>query len=624
MSAESAQPSGSQYGSGRGHTSLWNSVDASNRRLSLAGLDPLAKALSLAGLTVLVLASAIAVFFAFGWTIPGGTDEVLLGGVASDVPRAATVLAYLALAVGAAIAVAAAAGLSGKWEWAVRGTVGFVGAAIAGLELQAARLLDANPLGFGTVGTLTHVCGWLAVLGAVVVAFTPPTYARRLQPLMIAAAASSALLTGALYILWPNVSGPPGVIGYSSHGVLALGVLSVIASLAIVVSIYVLWQAIVGIQAGRSGAMRLVKSVEGRPLLWLGGILLVKLAWLGCGYAGILPSALGGDSGSWGDSRHDGLSSWLLAVLFAAAALLALARLPLQRIDERGSRPVLVGLAASFSAFFVLGGIALLGYAVVGIFSDEGGLRSGLTDAIDWLTEGLLWSTVIAVFVAGAVGLGLLLFRRAWVGLPFLLVFVIWALPRALQATPGLSDEEPFRHLGVNVVTFDALLTVAIALLLIAWRWNRQRQLPPTELALVLGVSTLVASTPILLGSIDGDAYFYFALVFPAAYLLLFNARTLNREDPARRSRVLAAIGAASVLLTLVTLQVILGSAGPEHPSDGAIVQAVMAVPIAGVLTAASLASMRAADGPVPIHVGVGAQAALPSSAPSPGATPGR
>jgi len=577
--------------------SLRSPVDASRRRLRLAGLDPLSRALSLAGLTVLVLASAIAIFIALGWTIPGGTDEVRLDGVAADVPRATTVLAYLALAVGAAIAVAVAVDLPGRWEWAVRGTVGFVGAAIAGLELQAARLLDANPLGFGTVGTLTHVCGWLAVLGAVVVAFTPPSYARRLQPVMLAAAASPALLPGVLYILWPNVSGPPGTIGYSSHGVLALGILSVIASLAIVVSIYVLWQAIAGIQAGRGGAMRLAKRVERRPLLWLGGILLVKLVWLGCGYAGMLPSALGGGSSSWDDSRYDGLASWLLAILFAAAALFALARLPLQRIDERGSRPVMLGLAASFSAFFVLGGIALLLSATVGIFSDEGALRSALIDTIDWLTVGLLWSTVIAVFAASAVGLGLLLFRSAWVGLPFLLVFVIWALPRALQATPGLSDEEPFHRLGVNVATFDAVLTVAIVLLLIAWRWNGQRQLPPAELALVLGVSTLVASTPILLGSIDGEAYFYFALVAPAAYLFLFRAQELNREDPARRRRVLSAIGAASVLLTLVTLQVILGSAGPQHPSDGAIVQVVMAVPIAGVLTAASLARMRAGDG---------------------------
>lgn len=570
----------------------WSGVEA--RRLKLAGLDPLAKALAAAGLGVLISAAAVAVLYGLGWTIPGGTDEVsLYSGTISEVPRAATVLAYLALGVGAAIAVAAAAGLPGPWEWAVRMAVGLVGAAIAGLELQAARVLDAFPLGVGTVGTLAHVFGWIAVVGAATVAFTPPPYARRLQPLMIGAGGSPALLAGSLYVIWPNVAGPPGTFGVSSHGILAIGILSIIGPLGIVVSIYVLWQAIVGIEASRSGAMRLARTIEGRPLFWLGGILAVKLAWLGCGYAGILPPALGGDSSSWADSRHDGILSWLLAIIFAGATCLAFARLPLQRIDERGSRPVMAGLAAIFSAFFVLGGILLLLYGALGIFASEGGLKSVLIEVIVWLNEGLLWSTVVGVFAASALALGLAMFRRSWVGLPFLLVVAIWALPRALQATPSL-DDEPFRHLAVSVTTFDAVLSVGIAMLFIAWQRNWQRSLPPVELALIVGVSTLVAATPTLLSGVDDKAYFYVALLFPAAYLFLFDARSLNRPDPARRRRVLAATGGASVLLALVSLQIILGTAGPGHSSQAQIVQAVMAVPIAGVLTAAALATLRA------------------------------
>lgn len=577
-------------------------LTSDERRLTLAGLDPQAKVLAIAGLAVLVLASAFVLAWGFGWSIPGGTDQVLSGEpVPIQVPRVATMLAYLGLGVGAAIGTAAAQGLSERWEWAVRAGIGFIGAALAGTTLQAARLLDVNPLGFGGVTDVAYVFGWVGFACAALVACTPPRFARKVPIVLVLAAAAPALLPCGLYLLSRNVSGPPGVTAYASHGVLAYGVLSVFAVLAIVVSVFALWQAIAGIRATRVGATRFSRALDGRALFLLGAIFAVKLAWLGLGYAGLLPTVLGGGSDSWTDSRLDGIWSWLLAACFACAALLALAHLPLHRIDERGMRPVGVALVASFTGFFFLSGLALLAYAALGSFSDGGALRSDLVSAIEWLGEGLLWSTVISVYLAALVALVLVLARRWWVGLPFLIVFVVWALPRALSITPGLDDTEPIRSLAINVVTFDTVLTVALAALLIAWWQNWQRVLPPAELALILGVSTLVAHTSTLLSSWDSDAYFYVALVFPAAFLFLFDARALNREDPTRRRRVLAAVASASVLLCLVAIQIVFDRAGPGHVSQGALVQVVMAVPIAGVLIAAGIAALRSADQPTPL-----------------------
>jgi hypothetical protein len=498
----------------------------------------------MAGLGVLALAGVLTSPSGWGGPFPAAATRCWLRARSRE-PRRCWPISRSGWA---AIAVAAARDLSGGWEWAVRAGAGFVGSAVAA---------------------------------------APP------------------LLAGGLYLFSPNVAGPPGFVGYSSHGVIAFGVLSVIAVLAIVVSIFVLWQAISGIRAGRIGAVRLSRSVEGRPLLWIGAISAVKVAWLGLGYAGLLPTFLGGASSSWEDSRLDGLLSWVIAVCFAIAALLALARLPLQRIDERGLRPVVVGLAAAFTGFFALGGLALVLYAALGSFSDQGALRASLEDTTEWLRNGILWSTVIAVFAAAVLAALLLLARRSWIGLTFLVVFVVWAL-RALQATPGLSDEQSFQSPGVNVVTFDAVLAVALAVLLAAWHWGKQRSLPPAELALILGVSTLVADTGTLLGGWDSEVYFYLALVFPAAYLFLFDARALNREGPHRRRRVLGAIGAASVLLSLVAIQILLGQIGPGEVSNGEIVQVVMAVPIAGVLVAASLAALRGASTPTAEFASIG------------------
>jgi hypothetical protein len=576
-------------------------VSSHEGRLTLAGLDPQAKVLAVAGLVVLTLASAFVLALGFGWSIPGGTDQVPNGESAPlQVPRVATTLAYLGLGIGAAIGTAAAQGLSGRWEWAVRAGIGFVGAALAGTLLQAARFLEANPLGFGTITEAAQICGWIGLACAVAVACTPPKYARKAPSVFVCAAAAPALLACALYLPTRNVSGPPGIVAYSTHGVLAFGVLSIFGVLAIVVSVFVLWQAIAGIRASRAGATRFSSRLNGRPLIWLGAFLAVKLAWLGFGYAGLLPTVLGGGSDSWADSRHDGLLSWVIAICFASAALLALARLPLHRIDERGLRPVAIGLVAAFTGFFFLAGVALLAYAALGSFSDQGALRSGVVDAINWLGENLRWSTVIAVYAAALLALILLLTRRRWVGLPFLVVFAVWAMPRALSATPGLGDAEPFRSLGINVVTFDAVLTLALAGLLLAWWLNWQRLLPPAELALILGVSTLVAHASTVFGSWDSELYFYVALVLPAAFLFLFDARALNREDPTRRRRVLAAVASASVLLTLVAIQIVFDQAGPGHVSQGALVQVVMAVPIAGVLVAAAIAGLRSADLPAP------------------------
>ncbi len=555
------------------------------RRLRLGGLDPLTRMLATAGLVVLLLASSLILLTGFGWEIPGGSDLVLGG---EGVPRMATLLAYGGIGVGAAGAVIALQGLPPALEWPLRGMVALVIASLAGILADAARLLVPSSIWALPQGLddALRIGGWVAFTCALVVAATPPAWARRLPAALAAITALPFAIALGLYLIPEDV--PSSLLETTSHGSVALGILSLVATLGLATSALFLWQAVAGVRATQATAVRFSRRFGAASLRWLLWLLAIKLAWLGLGYAGLLPAFLGGDSAAWDNSRHDGLLSWVLAAGFAAAAIFALERYPMERIDVRGLRPAMIWVTIAFTGFVGLSSVALLLWGALGVFDAEG-LRSGLQDAIEWLADGLLWSTVITVFAAVALAGLLLAMRRRWAGLAFLVVLVIWALPRALQATPGLGDEHPFRGLGVDVLTFDALLTVALFAVAIA-----RRRLAPAEIILVLVASTLIANTAVVLGAWDSTTYFYVALVLPAAFLFLYDADDLNREGPHRRSRVLGTVSLSATVLTIVAVQAILGQVGPDQESQGELVRLVMAVPLAGVLIGASLAASRA------------------------------
>ncbi len=568
------------------------------RRLELSTLPPATRALTLAAFAACGLAGFTIVAMGAGWTLPGGADPFTGPEGEAAVSRLLIGITYLGLALGAAVLTAGSLTPGWKGPRLTRAAVGFVAGAIAagcaGLTGEAA---DA----FGGSLVPARVLAWAALALALALPASP---SRLLAPRPRAAgalAASPFLLLGLGYAI---SAGGPGLVAGEETGERALvsaSLVLAVTDLGLVLGLLLLWGAFASTRQARDYGE--AGAALGRAVPWLLGILLAgKLVWLGFGYAERLPGALRGSADAWQESIDNGPFGWALALELALLAGVALARGRLRGPDpDRLGGAVAatsLGFAAPFLAFGLL--LLLVEYALVLPTASVG---RWLADAAGWFVEPRVASAaVVGTVVGAAVAGGLLLRLRARGGAAvFLLVLAAWGLPRAIttawRLVAGIESEPPFH--SVSLVTLDAVVTAALAVLALLWRAGRQRTVGPGALVVALAISTLVAHPGVFLPSgWKTGMLFYLALVYPPVWQFAFDAASLNERTADRPARVLRAAGMSALLLVIAAVNVAVEISAPGKTTIladflGQVGRYFLVVPMAALLVLESAARRR-------------------------------
>ena len=566
------------------------------RRLRLEGLSSVPRFLSAAALAGGILAALCLFALAFEIDLPGGTDDVgIQGEEPLPVARVVTVVALLALAACGAALAYAAAGSTAWWRRAALAGLGVAGLGLGGSLVELGRVVESYgevapgaDLFEGGTATVVRVLGAIALVAAVAVACAPSAWLLRGR-LIAAAVGAAPFLCVLLAYLYVRISANGRIPGVTHPEALAAqAFVALVASAGFVVSALLLWQAVVGARASRDIGVAGSRAalVEPQLVLWLLGI---KLAWLALGYLDVLPAALGGNLPSWEATRDDDWLSWLIVAAFASlAAAFLLRRARIRDPDEREPLLAAGATATGLVLFLLLGTVAIFLVAALGVFPDSG-LRAAVRDAGDWFAEGILESQVVVVYLAGVVGIGLLVLRRRRLAAAFLVLFFVWSLARAIDITRH-GENLPEHALGrVELASLDTALTVAVAIVALTWLRRRPAAADRAAVTLVLVASTVLVYTGGFLGSIWESGAFYVGLIFPAAYRFLFEAESLNRDGPEREERVLFAVALASALLVIATVQIESGFLSVASIGTGALGRALLAAPFAAVIVAIAL-----------------------------------
>ncbi len=559
------------------------------RRLELSTLPPAARTLTLAAFAAGGLASLTIVAFGAGWELPGGADLYRGPEGEAAVPRLLIGLTYIGLALGGAVLTAGSLAPGWKGPRLTRTAVGFVAGAIAagcaGLTGEAAGVSGGSLLP-------ARVLAWVALVLALALPAAP---ARLLAPRPRAAGALAAapfLFAGLGYAV--SVGGEGLVAGEPTNGraIVSASLLLAVTDLGVVLGLLLLWGAFASTRQARDYGE--LGASLGRAVPWLLGVLLAgKLVWLGAGYAERLPERLRGSAEAWQESIDNGPFGWALALELALAAgiVLVRARRAGPDPDRLGGAvaAVSLGLAAPFLAFAFL--LLLLEFALV---LPTAAVGRWLADAAGWFVGARVASAaVVGTVIGAAVAGGLLLRLRARrAAAIFLLVLAAWGLPRALttawRLVEGIESEPPFH--SVSLVTLDAALTGALAVLALLWRAGRQRTVGPGALLVALAVSTLVAHPGVFLPSgWKTGMLFYLALVYPPLWQFLFDAAALNERTPDRPARVLRAAGLSVLALVVAAVNVAIEIAAPGKTTVltdflGQVGRYFLMVPLAALL----------------------------------------
>ena len=316
-----------------------------------------------------------------------------------------------------------------------------------------------------------------------------------------------------------------------------------------------LWQVVTWARASRREIGRPIAAGDAHWPWLLAALLTLKLGWLALGFAGRLPVVLGGGSPIWGRSTGDGLPAWVIAIAFAALAGWWLASPRRFAISERGFTPAAILVVIGFSAVTVVMSLVLAALPVVALlpatlrtqeiaaacgttWSTEA-VGNAITCAIDRLigsaavlTELVQLGTLVACIAVAA-----WLWRRPGHRAPviFLVAVVAWVAPRVPDVVRDLLGLPVAPSIAPELATFDAVLTVVLAVLALAWYAGRQRGADPGALLLVLVVSTLLvhAGTVVPAGSVT--VLFFLALLFPIGYELLFDPSLSTGAVPRAR-----------------------------------------------------------------------------------------
>jgi hypothetical protein len=592
------------------------------RRLSLRGLTGSDRVLVVVGLAVLTGGAALLLAQSTGrLRLPPIRSDSFYGDEMSPV---LVVGLLLGLAGTAAMAARAAGPLPRGRRLALLGLLAVFEASLAGQVLRLADLLPAlyTRVDGPAVAGVRVAAGLGIALVAVGFAVAVPVRDRGLAVPALFAAPYLVLLAAwtGLGLTGPELAGsldprfaPAMPVGRLVEAPLQMHVLSA-AGMAMVMT---LWQAAAGARAARDasavGALVLPRALErvrrARPtgrrtaLSWAVVTLLgVKLAWVGLGVAGGLPTWLAGGSTAWVGVRGDGALSWTLAGLAAVAVGVWLGR------GTPGPRDEAPMLAAGAAIVFALAAPELLFQALALLFTT--GVGDWTADAARLVEHLQAWGPVV-VAVAAAVAAAALARTRRWPAAVLLLaLFAAWVGPRVpllvadlvrypwypwTFAMPGEDDGQ--RPGWVDPASLDAALT-AVLLVLAAYAALRQDRRTVVAVLVVGLAGTLLAHGSLLWQLLVIPAVgAYAAFVSPVAYQLLFDAEQLNTPGPRRAGRVLALLALAAFGLTVGVLRGARGA--PAAANDLTMAGALLPVPVlaAAVVTLLSRRARSAQRG---------------------------
>ncbi len=590
------------------------------RRLNLRDL-PSSVAVPVAAVLVLVVATALLlVSFASDVPLPGGYLEVpsFTGGAPEVTPWLLVAFLWVALAVLSAAALELAARDDAKRPRLILVAVGLVMFTFLGDLINAGDTLlryDTFSLVNGSLAIwrVFAAAGWAGLAAAVVISAMPLRLLRSNRAL-------PAALGAAPYVLGLIAFVAAGSVGYrlpGSDGVLRVDALAArpfidngqILSYGLVLVVF--WQAATWATAGpRLIGMRF--SDLTRRWQWVFWFLVViKLATLATGY-------LAADGchaeGAFAASLCDGPAGWLIAAAIAAVIVawvlwprrwpITAERLPLVAAAiVFGFAVVDIGLLVLRPAATLAGLIQIGGSVDHGPFPDCLGpaLAGGPTAMVGCATialEPLIQYGPFATVALAVVGGILLLTRRrgvaAALGLP-LIVFGIWASPRALETfllTVLKVPDADVPHLGMQLVTFDTVLTILLAVAAVAALARHQRRELPPSLTLVLVVSTLMAHGSTLIPSSWTAALFVIMLPVPLLYVLSIDAGALNDRGPGRPTAVLRFMVVGGALLILATAAVALNTITPGDDVFQQLATLLFLVPFAVIVVGSLITEM--------------------------------
>jgi hypothetical protein len=571
-------------------------------RLPLDPLTGLDRGLVVACLITWLFAALLVLAQGLEIGIPGGDERI---SALDSIPHALIVVGFVGLGVTAAAVTTLAIHPETQYGGLIRFGVGVVAAAVAATLVDSARFADAyrevlidQRLLPDWLPRAMSISGWCGIAAALAVVAIPRKVAERHRALMAIGAAVPFALAAVLYVCLASWTEYPEILQELTlppAAPVASAITAVIASLGFWLAVLFLWQAIAGAQAARDVGALSTRMADAIPYL-LATLLIAKIGWLVVGYLDGLPRVLGGESESWEASRDDGIVSWLMAACLAGAAGFWLIRdAGGGRLHGEGVRKAAAWIVAGFTGALLLAATALLGVAISMIDADsESGIRQALFDAGDWFGSRQLATQVVTVYLAGLAGTYLVVRKPAYrLAGVFLLIFFFWAFPRALDITitwGGSPDGSPGR---AELATLDATVTLCVLALYIG-RSRFKWPVSDATLMTVLVGSTAIAYAGVLLSSAWSDGAFYVGLIFPGLYLILFGVRAIQPSDPRLASKLLARSAAAAGLLVIAAVQIGVGFAGPDQPTDAAIGRLLLAPPLAAVLIALALSSRHA------------------------------
>jgi hypothetical protein len=343
------------------------------------------------------------------------------------------------------------------------------------------------------------------------------------------------------------------------------------------VDIVYFWQAIAEVQLFARTVGSKVASIIARAPRLLFALLAIKIAWVAAGYFG----ALGADWTMREGSAGDGPLAWCVAAVFAAASVRWLARA--HKVQWVPGKSALI-LTAGFLLPSILNFGLFLAAVVVSGAVESTVLVRLLLDASGRTSEiAVLWGIPFAALLLPiGVGLqGLVRFRY----LSTLATLTgLWTLPWVVRYLfPNLDPVFEYR-------TFD--VTVTFMLLVLAGRAWRAGRLAADAwmLALVLGVSTLVALTGSLVPAGQRNLAFYLLLVFPFVYQLLSGFPKGEAAGSAPESVVIQRVGLQTALMLLVAWGVVTRFISPGRATWSTVANLVFLPPFLALYLAATTA----------------------------------
>jgi hypothetical protein len=210
--------------------------------------------------------------------------------------------------------------------------------------------------------------------------------------------------------------------------------------------------------------------------------------------------------------------------------------------------------------------------------------------------QGLRSWLLIAVLVAALAALIVVLTRPAFrpAGL-LLLAVVLWGVPTLVLSSTKLALLGG--RLSINPVAFDVVLSLGAALLVLGWSRGWQASVRPTELTLLLIVTTAVIYAPVVKAMLPAgwrNFFVPFALITPAVTQLTLDVAPLNGDGAGRVRTIIATIGAMCLAFGLVVM--LLMAAGRAYTVVNDLVDlssGLSALPFAVMLVAITSAALR-------------------------------